>query len=306
MYVKLFTQCLAIDEQYLCVCVCVCVCVLLKYSSLCYTVGPCLSILYMIVCIIYSQTLYFLFYVRFGSFFWRFIQIFLFGTYSFVSSFCQTFYLVSVNQVKQLPLPVLKRVAFFGSLPCVDCMRVLGGFGQPASTRVDLGCRRVLGCSLLWSPCRDDWSQSGCGQRESKVCYTQASLAGWLEPRWAQDGISPRGTQTTALAWCLQPWRESQQFPVHFDRYFQLSNWISFPYRLGALSTAIFSLYPRVGKSALGPFSYTPLTSGHCGRGGFPVDTMSTSFLFISVWSLYVQKLFSQPSGLLQEKLLCM
>lgn len=36
------------------------------------------------------------------------------------------------------------------------------------------------------------------------------------------------------------------------------------------------------------------------------MDTVSLSLLPISMWSFYVEKLFSQPSGLLQEELLCM
>lgn len=57
-----------------------------------------------------------------------------------------------------------------------------------------------------------------------------ASLVGWPELGWAQDGYSNDDT-------CLvSPTLEKVSAVPHlFDSCFKVSNWISFPYDLGAL-----------------------------------------------------------------------
>lgn len=54
----------------------------------------------------------------------------------------------------------------------------------------------------------------------------------------------------------------------------------------------------------LGPSAISLIAAGCQVGDGVPVDTVSPSFLPISMWFFYVQQLFSQTSGLLQEELL--
>ena len=167
--------------------------------------------------------------------------------------------------------PRLKGVPLFVSIPCVDCVYQMTG----ARVCVTRGSPRIATPRSVWQAGRT-WA----GHRLGSILR--------IHKQWHLPGASnlEESQQLTDIL------RLIIEFPFHL---------VQVPHQL-----MFFHCVPRQASLHLdSSVILFLLNAGHYVRCGLPVDTMSPSFLHMSLQSLYVQKLFNQSSGLLQEKLLC-
>lgn len=135
--------------------------------------------------------------ISFGFFFLEFYFVLLFGTHSFIFSFCYTFWIVSMNWVKQLPLPGLQVCPYLQgilvSIPCVDCVYQMTW----ARVCVTRGSPRTATPMSVW-PAGRTW----VGHRMGSILRVHKQ---WCSPSASNLGESPRSCPSILLI----------EFPFH-------------------------------------------------------------------------------------------
>ena len=194
--------------------------------------------------------------------------------------------------------------------------------GWTAGTRAVMS-QEVLGYASPELPQWNSWSLSGCGSGSPGACCAGGALwcgAGVHQKPGVCCGNHSRPARPSGLCSCLHyqgqggtqiwwplvpPTLESSSISHSFGRCSRVIKWTFFPYSLGALYTIAFCCTAGWASLHTGPSVISLPATGHCVRGGVPVNTTSVSpiHLFVIPLLFVVLKLFNQSSVLLQEEL---